>query len=513
MPRALRKRDALLRYSAALVAAAVATMLAHSLPHHQDNPIFGFLIIGTLVVTWYFDWQAGVTALVFGTLGLLSLSFRDDVFAMGLKPGMAIRIGSNLIINGAIIFAVSRIRLLERRNSYMLKHERHLGRRQAAALVKLQRQVQLTESSNERLALALQAASSGTFEADMETATIRWSAELAALHGYPAASGELSYGRWLELMVPGDRHPVDAAVQSSLRTGELSSEWRIRRQDTGEIRWMASRGRVSFSPEGKPVRMIGIIIDITERKLAEEALIRSEKLASVGRMAAAVAHEVNNPLETIVNSVYIASLDPNLSPQTRMVLDAAEHELARVAHLTRQALGFYHESSAPAKVDLSDVVQGVLDLFSPKFREKQLSIEVSKGSECFVNAVAGELRHVVSNLVTNAIEASRDGGEVKLRTRVITLRDSRCVCVTVADTGRGIPPDDLGRIFEPFFTTREEVGTGLGLWVSSEIVQRHRGRIRVKSRPDRGTVFCVYLPAFEQSEPAAANALNHPRVP
>jgi PAS domain S-box-containing protein len=233
----------------------------------------------------------------------------------------------------------------------------------------------------------------------------------------------------------------------------------------------------------------------TERKRAEAALIRSEKLASVGRIAATMAHEINNPLEAVTNCVYLAKTNPSLPPELKEHLEVAERALYRVAHIAKRTLGFYKEHSKPTVVDVPALVEEVLALYDPKFTRADIRFGIDHDGNCAGTlAIAGEIRQVISNLVKNAIDASQPKGMVRVRTSRVTLNGCGYTRVTVADAGAGISKANLKRIFEPFFTTKEDVGTGLGLWVSSEIVQKHRGRIRLRSVEGKGSVFSVFLP-------------------
>ncbi|PSH02893.1 MAG: hypothetical protein CXZ00_15045 [Acidobacteria bacterium] len=231
-----------------------------------------------------------------------------------------------------------------------------------------------------------------------------------------------------------------------------------------------------------------------ERKKAEEALIRSEKLASVGRMAATVAHEINNPLEAVTNCIYLAKSIAGLPPHAQEHLEIAERELLRVAHIARQTLGFYREKSKPAVVDLGKLVHEVLGLYGPKLKQKGLRCEVRHEGDIHIVAVAGEIRQVISNLLTNAIDASSPKHRIRLRTSRVTLDGSSFSRLTVADTGSGIPRRNYDQLFKPFFTTKEAVGTGLGLWVSTQIVKNHGGHFRLRSIEGKGSVFSVFLP-------------------
>ena len=246
---------------------------------------------------------------------------------------------------------------------------------------------------------------------------------------------------------------------------------------------------------GQPVS-IGVWYDVTEKKAAEAALIRSEKLASAGRLAATVAHEINNPLAAVTNCVYLVRSDPKLPPDLKEHLEIAERELGRVAHIAKRTLGFYRERAKPVPLEVRSLIEEVVEIYHPQFERRniRLKVEQKSGPRAIV-AIAGEIRQVISNLLSNAIDAARGGGTVTIRTSQVSLSDGCYVRITIADTGSGISALHLHRIFEPFFTTKKEVGTGLGLWVSREIIRKHKGRIRVRSIEGKGAVFSVFLPA------------------
>jgi signal transduction histidine kinase len=227
--------------------------------------------------------------------------------------------------------------------------------------------------------------------------------------------------------------------------------------------------------------------------------MRSEKLASVGRMAASIAHEINNPLEAVTNSLFLIHKMKDLPEAARQFLDTVDEELNRIAHITRQSLGFYRESNAPAIVSVTAVLESAVDLMKSKIRAKQAVIEMEWEGDLDVTAMAGELRQVYSNLLSNSLDAIEDRGRIRLRVSRCTdfKTGNPCVRVAIADNGKGISANSRQHLFEPFFTTKGTVGTGLGLWVSKQIVDKHRGTIRVRScthGPRRGTVFSVVLP-------------------
>jgi PAS domain S-box-containing protein len=238
--------------------------------------------------------------------------------------------------------------------------------------------------------------------------------------------------------------------------------------------------------------------DVTDKKAAEAALLQSEKLASVGRMAASVAHEINNPLALITNCVYLVRNSPGLSDDMKEYLEVAERELRRVALITRRTLGFYREDTLPSVIDLPALVEEVAELYTLKLVRKDIHLKVEhKGRQCRTMAVPGEIRQVISNLLTNAIDASPAHSSVNIRVMGLMLNGCGVTRLSVADRGLGIPKADRPHIFEPFFTTKKAVGTGLGLWVSRTILQKHQGKIRLHSIEGRGTVFSVFLPCQE----------------
>ena len=239
--------------------------------------------------------------------------------------------------------------------------------------------------------------------------------------------------------------------------------------------------------------------DISERKRTEEALLRSEKLASVGRMAATIAHEINNPLAAITNTLFLARMKADEPASVREFLDVAEDELKRITHITRQTLGFYRENSGPAIVNVNAVMESAVDVMKSKIGAKHAVIEKDWDGEVNVSAIAGELRQVFSNLLGNGLDAIDEGGTIKLRVSLSPdFKDGkRTARVTVADNGKGIAAKSMPHIFEPFYTTKGTVGTGLGLWVTKQIIDKHHGKIRLRSSTDgarRGTVFMVILP-------------------
>jgi PAS domain S-box-containing protein len=252
----------------------------------------------------------------------------------------------------------------------------------------------------------------------------------------------------------------------------------------------------------KDARMIGIVLvfrDISERYASEVALMRAEKLASAGRLAASIAHEVNNPLEGLVNLIYLARGEEDIS-KIRRHLAEADRELQRIAHITRQSLGFYRENSSASLFRPDVVVREAFDFYSFRAAHAQVTLHVNIETEQNAWGNPGELRQVISNLLANSLDACATGHAICVRVSAArSPRDPAVhgVRIVVADTGCGISPENRKRIFEPFFTTKKDTGTGLGLWVSRELIEKHGGRLGVRSSttgPRTGTVFSLFLP-------------------
>jgi PAS domain S-box-containing protein len=248
-------------------------------------------------------------------------------------------------------------------------------------------------------------------------------------------------------------------------------------------------------------QLLGVVLvfrDATHERKAQEILRRTEKLAAAARLSATVAHEINNPLEAVVNLVYIAKAAAGASDSVTHPLTLAEQELERIAHLTRQTLGFYRESRTPELIELTALIDSVLLLYSNKFRSKNISV-VCEFEECpQIRGVQGELKQVVSNLISNAADAVEQNGTIRVRLHRDREANDKLVQVVIEDDGPGVAAEDMDRIFEPFFTTKQDVGTGLGLWVSKEIVNRHGGRIVVSeshsNEAAHGAAFTIQLP-------------------
>jgi signal transduction histidine kinase len=238
---------------------------------------------------------------------------------------------------------------------------------------------------------------------------------------------------------------------------------------------------------------------LEERKRAESALIESEKLAAVGRLAASISHEINNPLEAVTNLLYLIRAEGELPDRAMTYLSLAERELARVSQIVGQTLRFHRQSTKPTLITPEDLLESVVALYQGRLLNARIDLVFDHRSATAIHCYEGDIRQVLNNLVGNAIDSMRTGGRLVIRTHdsVRCSDQRRGIRITIADTGYGMSPEVRHRIFEAFYTTKGLAGNGLGLWISKGIVEKHQGSLSVRSSnrlPRTGTVFSLFLP-------------------
>ena len=281
-------------------------------------------------------------------------------------------------------------------------------------------------------------------------------------------------------------------ITNTLLEGELPKK-------PGDHRYWTVNYAPVYGADGAIRAIAAASLEITAQKRAEKALMQSEKLAAVGRLASSISHEINNPLEAVTNLLYLVLNHEQMSQATRRYLETAQNELARVSHIATQSLRFHRQTMNPTRVGAADLINSVLDLYQGRFFNLNILVVSKYVSVKRILCFENDIRQVLNNLIANAADAMRQGGHLLLRTHDATdWKSGRTgIRITVADTGHGMSAEVKKRLFEPFYTTKEVHGTGLGLWISRGIVSRHHGRLVLKSseKPGRsGTVFTLFLP-------------------
>ena len=283
----------------------------------------------------------------------------------------------------------------------------------------------------------------------------------------------------------------DSIVESSFRR---SMEHRIALGFEYYFEPLASWFQVNIYPlPGEGIIMYAR--DITETRKTEEALRKSEQLAVAGRLAASIAHEINNPLEAVTNLLYLARMDRNVTGNSKHLLEEADKELRRLSHIAARSLKFYRQYTAPVPSSLEELIESVLFFYETEINMRKITLERRYHAAPKVLYHPGEFRQVITNLIGNALDALSRYGRLIVGVRSSTDATGRQgVAVTVADNGSGIEREMLARLFHPFSTTKGEAGTGLGLWVSKAILDKHHTQIAVRSRRSTGTVFRLFVP-------------------
>ncbi|HEV2278909.1 MAG TPA: ATP-binding protein [Acidobacteriaceae bacterium] len=351
------------------------------------------------------------------------------------------------------------------------------------------------QESQARLAAIVDSADDAVISKGLDSIIRTWNQAATRMFGYTA---EEAIGRSIRMIIPEELQAEEDHIVTKLRAGERIDHFEtVRMKKNGE--------RIDVSLTVSPIRDASgrvtgaskIARDISDRRRMERILIQSEKLSATGRMAATIAHEINNPLESLMNLIYLARENCESQSEAHGYLVTAEQELERVSHLARQTLGYYRDTSAPTEVSLEDLLRNVLTVYNSRLLSTGIAVDVHFHDMQKIVASRGELLQVFSNIIANAIDAMNRGGTLTINTRKIVSSGRDGVEITIRDTGAGIRPEHLSRIFEPFFTTKGEFGTGIGLWFARQLIQSRGGTISVTSsvEPKRsGTAFTIFIP-------------------
>lgn len=376
--------------------------------------------------------------------------------------------------------------------------QREISEKERLQRLELERQIAKTEETESLLAAIVESSEDAIVGKTLDGVINSWNASATRLFGYRAAE---ILGKSVLVLVPPELHAAELEILRRLRKGE-----RIEHEETQRLNKNGEPMDVliTISPirdaGGQVIGASSIMRDITERKRAEERLRITEKLAATGRLAATMAHEINNPLEAVTNLIYLAKIYPALPPELEDYLRRADEELQRVAHIARQTLGFYRDNSVPVPIDLRHAMNSVLEMYEHKIRRNNLQVQTRYETAPEIRGRIGEIRQVFSNLIANAIDACQDKGVLVVHVaaaRNWRKHEATGVRITIADNGSGIPPSIRPRLFEPFLSTKQHLGTGLGLWVTKSLVEKHGGYVRFRSsvKPgSSGSAFSVFLP-------------------
>lgn len=335
------------------------------------------------------------------------------------------------------------------------------------------------------LAAIIDSSEDAIISKDLNGIITSWNQSASRMYGYTA---EEIVGQSILRLIPEELYPEEAEILRKLRAGE-----RIEHYETTRIGKSGQRLEVSLtiSPvKDSTGRIIGsskIARDISTRKKMERTLVQSEKLAATGRMAATIAHEINNPLESLLNLVFLARETSPCDSEAHSYLRTAEREIERISHIARQTLGYYRDTGAPCGVSLHDLFQDVLAVYQSKLSARKIAVEYKLEALPLVKASRGELIQVFSNIIANSIDAMDRGGLLGIQATRATGAEREAAEIVIRDQGCGISQANLTRIFEPFFTTKSHLGNGIGLWVAKQLVEKHGGRITVTSSTERGS--------------------------
>ncbi|HTV08762.1 MAG TPA: PAS domain S-box protein [Candidatus Aquilonibacter sp.] len=351
------------------------------------------------------------------------------------------------------------------------------------------------EESRFHLAAIVDSADDAIISKDLNGIIKTWNNGARQLFGYEP---EEIIGRSILTLFPEELRHEEEGILRKLKAGEKIEHYETKRvSKSGEIREVS----ITISPirnsKGEIVGASKIARDISDRKKVERLAIQAEKIATTGRMAAAIAHEINNPLASVLNLIFLAR-QSGIAPQDlRDYLATAESELERVSHIARQTLGYYRDTGSPCDIHLRELMENVLTVYQSRLRTHGVVVDAQYSDLSKISVRPGEIVQVFSNVISNALDAMPQGGKLSISISPRVKAGVDVLHIAVSDTGQGIRRDDLAKVFEPFFTTKGNLGTGIGLWVTKQLVERYRGQISISSSTDprnSGTIVTIDLP-------------------
>lgn len=355
--------------------------------------------------------------------------------------------------------------------------------------------------SEERFRKLIENASIGVNIGDFDGRLRYMNPGLLKLTGYTAEEVEQGQVDW-KMLTPPEYAEADRLAMEQLRATGSAEPYRkeYRAKDGKRIPLLLGATLIPGEPASQLKEEIAVFLtDLTSQQKAEAALVQSEKLAAVGRLAASISHEINNPLEAVTNLLYLVRQHEGLPDHVQHYLDSADSQLTRVSQIVSQTLRFHRQSTKPRALTPDELLEPALALYSGRIANAHIDLKLEKRGARPVTCYEGDIRQVLNNLIGNAIDAMRSGGRLVVRTSNARLWKTGVpgIRITIADTGHGMPSSVLHRIFEAFYTTKGNNGTGLGLWISLGIVEKHRSRLQVRSKTGEdasGTVFSLLMP-------------------
>ena len=344
------------------------------------------------------------------------------------------------------------------------------------------------------LAVIVESSDDVILSKDLNGIITSWNPAAIRVMGY---SAEEMIGSSILKIIPDNLHSEERVIIENLRAGRRIEHFEtVRRTKSGLLLDVSLTVSPIMDENGVVVGASKILRDISERKRLERSLLQAEKIAATGRMAATIAHEINNPLQAVENLLTL--LRPKISePEGVRYLDSIESELLRVAHIARQTLGYYRENTSAITTSLPELVRHAITIYGPRCKALGIEIRTSLESARTTELRRGELMQVISNLISNSIYAMQAGGILSVSVKDAETEPDGMVLV-IQDNGIGIPEDALPKVFDAFFTTRITVGTGIGLFIAKQFVEGHGGRIEIESScgiDDHGTTVRIFLPA------------------